>query len=212
MAVTTKLIQKIRGILKMRVSKEQVETNRTSLLQAAGRLFREKGFDGVGVAEVAKEAGLTHGALYAHFPSKDALAAEAFSDAIAQRVTSMRRRKRTFEEFLEVMFSTETRDNLANGCPLTASASEIARQGTAVATSFARAFEDTVAVLEESIESEMTASQKRRFAVSALAAQIGAIAVARAVATVDAPLSKEVLRDVREMVTPSYPAKRNKAR
>jgi len=212
MAVTTKLIQKIRGILKMRVSKEQVETNRTSLLQAAGRLFREKGFDGVGVAEVAKEAGLTHGALYAHFPSKDALAAEAFSDAIAQRVTSMRRRKRTFEEFLEVMFSTETRDTLANGCPLTASASEIARQGTAVATSFARAFEDTVAVLEESIESEMTASQKRRFAVSALAAQIGAIAVARAVATVDAPLSKEVLRDVREMVTPSYPAKRNKAR
>jgi TetR/AcrR family transcriptional regulator, transcriptional repressor for nem operon len=212
MAVTTKIIQKIRGILKMRVSKEQVETNRTSLLQAAGRLFREKGFDGVGVAEVAKEAGLTHGALYAHFPSKDALAAEAFSDAIAQRVTSMRRRKRTFEEFLEVMFSTETRDNLANGCPLTASASEIARQGTAVATSFARAFEDTVAVLEESIESEMTASQKRRFAVSALAAQIGAIAVARAVATVDAPLSKEVLRDVREMVTPSYPAKRNKAR
>ncbi len=59
----------------MRVSKEQAETNRTSLLEAAGRLFNEKGFDGVGVAEVAKEAGLTHGALYAHFPSKDALAA-----------------------------------------------------------------------------------------------------------------------------------------
>src|SRR6202000_1086141 len=142
-------------MLKMRVSKEQAETNRTSLLQAASRLFREKGFDGVGVAEVAKEAGLTHGALYAHFPSKDALAAEAFSDGIAQRLASMRRRKRTFEEYLDAMFSTEHRDNLANGCPMTASASEVARQGTAVASSFAQAFEDTVAILEESIEDEM---------------------------------------------------------
>jgi TetR/AcrR family transcriptional repressor of nem operon len=194
----------------MRVSKDQAETNRTLLLQAASRLFREKGFDGVGVAEVAKEAGLTHGALYAHFPSKDALAAEAFSDEIAHRVTSMRRRKRTFEEYLDAMFSTESRDNLANGCPMTASASEIARQGTAVATSFAHAFEETVAILEESIEGEMTASQKRHVAVSALAAQIGAIAVARAVASVDVSLSKEVLRAVRRTVTPTYPAKRNK--
>jgi TetR/AcrR family transcriptional repressor of nem operon len=186
----------------MRVSKEQAETNRTALLQAAGRLFNEKGFDGVGVAEVAKEAGLTHGALYAHFPSKDALAAEAFSDGIDQRLAAMRRRKRTFKEYLDAMFSIEHRDNLANGCPMTASASEIARQGDAVAGCFARAFEETAAALEESIGSEIPASQKRRIAISALAAQIGAIAVARAVAKVDSSLSKEVLQSVREMVTP----------
>lgn len=196
----------------MRVSKEQAETNRTSLLQAAGRLFNEKGFDGVGVAEVAKEAGLTHGALYAHFPSKDALAAEAFTDGIDHRLAAMRRRKRTFEEYLDAMFSIEHRDNLADGCPMTASASDIARQGTAVATSFARAFMETAAVLEESIESEMPASEKRHVAISALAAQIGAIAVARAVAKVNAPLSKEVLRAVRETVTPSFHAKGTKAK
>src|SRR5580698_241529 len=144
----------------MRVSKKQSETNRTSLLHAAGRLFREKGIDGVGVAEVAKEAGLTHGALYAHFPSKDALAAEAFSDGIAHRLASMRRRKRTFDEYLDVMFSIDHRDNLANGCPMTASASEIARQGTAVATSFAQAFQETAAVLEGAITGEMPVSQK----------------------------------------------------
>jgi TetR/AcrR family transcriptional repressor of nem operon len=211
MAFAIKIIQKDSRNSEMRVSKEQAETNRTSLLEAAGRLFREKGFDGVGVAEVAKEAGLTHGALYAHFPSKDALAAEAFSDGIAQRVASMRRRKRTFDQYLDLMFSTESRDNLADGCPMTASASEIVRQGDAVATSFAHAFEDTVAVLQESIEGEMTASQRRHLAVSALAAQIGAIAVARAVARVDAPLSKEVLRSVRQTVTPDM-AKDNKAR
>ena len=196
----------------MRVSKEQAETNRTSLLQAAGRLFNEKGFDGVGVAEVAKEAGLTHGALYAHFPSKDVLAAEAFTEGIAHRLTSMRRRKRTFEEYLDVMFSTEHRDNLANGCPMTASASEVARQGTAVATSFAQAFQETVAVLEESIESDIPASQKRRLAISAVTAQIGAMAVARGVAQVAPSLSKEVLRTVRETVTPSSRATGNKAR
>src|ERR1700722_7171330 len=196
----------------MRVSKEQSETNRTSLLQAAGRLFNEKGFDGVGVAEVAKEAGLTHGALYAHFPSKDALAAEAFSDGIAYRLISMRRRKRTFEEYLDAMFSTEHRDNLANGCPMTASASEIARQGTAVAASFARAFRERVTGLEASIKGSMSAAQKRQFAVSAVASQIGAIAVARAVAKIDASLSKEVLRAVRETVksTPTVQAKKPK--
>ncbi len=196
----------------MRVSKEQAETNRGSLLRAAGRLFREKGFDGVGVAEVAKEAGLTHGALYAHFSSKDALAAEAFSDGIAHRLTSMRGLQWTFEEYLDAMFSTEHRDNLANGCPMTASASEIARQGTAVAASFARAFEETVAVLEGSLPSDMPATQKRHLAMSALTAQIGAMAVARAVAKVDASLSKEVLRAVRETVTPTLATKRNEAR
>jgi TetR/AcrR family transcriptional repressor of nem operon len=51
----------------MRVSNKQAAENRGALLQAANRLFRKRGIDGIGVAEIAKEAGLTHGALYAHF-------------------------------------------------------------------------------------------------------------------------------------------------
>jgi TetR/AcrR family transcriptional regulator, transcriptional repressor for nem operon len=124
----------------------------------------------------------------------------------------MRRRKRTFEEYLGAMFSLEHRDNLADGCPMTASASDVARQGTAVATSFANAFEETATVLEESIGGEMPAIQKRQIAISALAAQIGAIAVARAVAKVNPSLSKEVLRSVQETVTPAPPARTNKAK
>jgi TetR/AcrR family transcriptional repressor of nem operon len=95
---------------------------------------------------------------------------------------------------------------------MTASASEIARQGIAVAASFAQAFQETVAVLEESIESEMPASQKRHLAISALTAQIGAMAVARAVAEIDASLSKEVLRTLRETVTPTLSTKRSKTK
>ena len=188
----------------MFVSKETTGLNRGALLGAASRLFREKGIDGVGVAEIAKEAGLTHGALYKHFPSKEALAAEAFYYPIAVRNAetdiSDDGRERSFEEYLDAMFSIEHRDNRANGCPMTASASEIARQGPAVAASFTRAFKEKVTSLEASIKGKTPASQRRRFAVAALAAQIGAIAVARAVANVDASLSIEVLQAVRETV------------
>ena len=63
----------------MKVSKEQAAQNRAKLIETAARLMRERGIDGVGVAEIGKAAGLTHGALYAHFPSNDALAAEALA-------------------------------------------------------------------------------------------------------------------------------------
>jgi TetR/AcrR family transcriptional repressor of nem operon len=186
------------------VSKETSEINRGSLLRAASHLFRERGTDGVGVAEIAKEARLTHGALYEHFPSKEALAAEAFYHPIAAKNSEMDASdedpETSFEEYLDAMFSIEHRDNLGNGCPMTASASEIARQGPAVAVSFTRAFNEKVIRLEASIKGRMPAFRRRQFAVSALAAQMGAIAVARAVAKVDASLSKEVLQAILETV------------
>ncbi len=199
----------------MRVSKEKVAKNRGAILQAASRLFRERGIDGTGVAEIAKEAGLTHGALYAHFPSKDALAAAAFSHGFAGNMALIQDwagdRALTFEEYLEAMFSPQQRDNLVTGCPMTASASEIARQGEAVSASFTRAFEEMVALLEESQNSEVPSSQRRHLAVSALAAQIGAVAVARAVAKVDPSLSKEVLRSVYDTVSAELITKRKRA-
>src|ERR1700761_2727379 len=192
------------------------ERNRSSLLRAASHLFRERGIDGVGVAEIAKEAGLTHGALYKHFPSKEALAAEAFYHPLAAKNAeadaSNEDREASFEEYLDAMFSIKHRNNLGNGCPMTASASEIARQGAAVAASFTRAFKEKVISLEASIKEKMPASQKRHLAVSALAAQIGAMAVARAVAKVDASLSKEVLQAVRETVKSTRTFKGNKAK
>jgi TetR/AcrR family transcriptional repressor of nem operon len=201
---------------KLFVSKETTELNRASLLRAASLLFRQKGIDGVGVAEIAKEAGLTHGALYKHFPSKDALAAEAFYHAIATKSAARGaaddERTRSFEERLDAMFSLKHRDNLANGCPMTASASEIARQGTAVAASFTRAFNEAVTTLELSIKGKMSASRRRKLAVSALAAQIGAIAVARAVVKIEPSLSEEVLRSVRQTVRSSRAVKRTKIR
>jgi TetR/AcrR family transcriptional repressor of nem operon len=194
----------------MRVSKEQAAENRVALLQAASRLFRQRGIDGVGVADIAKEAGLTHGALYAHFKSKDELAAEAFSYGFEGNMADTREwagnRCPSFEEYLDGLLSTYMRDKLETGCPMAASASEIGRQGCAVSASFTRAFEEMVTMLEGSLEDAIPPSQKRRLAVAAVAAQIGAVAVSHAVAKTDTALADEVLQAVRETVGAAYEA------
>src|SRR5882757_5405430 len=71
----------VRGKI-MRLTKEQATENRQSIIDTAGRLFRESGFNGVSVADLMKAAGFTHGGFYNHFPSKEALAAEAASSGL----------------------------------------------------------------------------------------------------------------------------------
>jgi TetR/AcrR family transcriptional repressor of nem operon len=87
---------------------------------------------------------------------------------------------------------------------MTASASEVARQGCAVSASFAQAFEEMVTLLERSLEDGIPTCQRRRLAVVAVAAEIGAIAVSRAVAKTDTALADEVLQAVRETVVEAH--------
>lgn len=185
----------------MRVSKEKAAENREALLQAASRLFRQKGIDGVGVAEIAKEAGLTHGALYAHFSSKDELAAAAFSYGFAGNMNDTREwvgdRSLGFTDYLDGYLSPYMRDKVETGCPMAASASEIGRHDSAVSESFKRAFEEMATMLEDSLEDTIPQAQKRRLAIAAAAAEIGGIAVSRAVAKADATLAEEVLEAIR---------------
>src|ERR1700736_5262452 len=89
----------------LKVTKEKDAENRAALVQAAGSLFRERGIDGVGVAEISKQAGLTHGALYAQFPSKEALAAEALASAfkggLEQITAELNGRPATLTDYLD---------------------------------------------------------------------------------------------------------------
>ncbi len=105
----------------MKVTKEKAAENRAALVQAAAHLFRERGIDGVGVAEISKKAGLTHGALYAQFPSKEALAAEAFTSALKpgfELMTADRDgRPANLNDFLDHYLSFEHRDKLGSGLP-----------------------------------------------------------------------------------------------
>src|ERR1044071_923071 len=75
----------------MRVSRQEAAENRERIVEAASRLFRDKGLDGVGVDAIMREAGLTHGGFYGHFASKDALAAEAVEQALARGTETMAR-------------------------------------------------------------------------------------------------------------------------
>src|SRR5260370_15889377 len=110
----------------LKCTTEKAAENRAALVQAAGRLFRERGIDGVGVAEISKQAGLTHGALYAQFPFKEALAAEAFAAASQEGWEQIKAdrdgRPATLTAFLDHYMSFEHRDNLASSCAMAASA------------------------------------------------------------------------------------------
>jgi TetR/AcrR family transcriptional regulator, transcriptional repressor for nem operon len=200
----------------MRVSNKQAAENRGALLQAANRLFRKRGIDGIGVAEIAKEAGLTHGALYAHFPSKEALAAEAFSHGFAGNMANTkaraRERDRSFEEHLGGLISTHMRDDWETGCPMAASASEIGRHGRAISASFTQAFEQLAAVIEASLKDAIPLTKRRRLAIAAVAAEIGAVAASRAVAKTDPALADEVLEAVRETVGAAYEIEKARAK
>src|SRR6266404_3216479 len=188
----------------MKITKEKSEKNRQDLLEAAARLFCERGVDGTGVADICKKAGLTHGALYSHFESKDDLAAEALAYELGKSLPRMKKVGRgqepTLAAYLDNYLSAEHRDNIAGGCPIAASASEIARHGSSLSSSFTDGFLQMV----DAVESVLNPSRKKhnhRRAVMIVSTMIGAVAAARATMKSDADLSNEILADVRELLT-----------
>jgi TetR/AcrR family transcriptional repressor of nem operon len=187
----------------MKVTKEKAAENRAALVRAAGRLFRERGIDGVGVAEISKKAGLTHGALYAQFPSKEALAAEAFAYGLKpglEMTADRDGRPAALADFLDHYLSLEHRDNLAAGCPMAASASEVARQDKVICERFAEGFEHFVAVVERGLGASPVKAENRQRALAMMAAMIGGVAASRAVAKTDPKLASQILRAVRRIV------------
>src|SRR5437588_12078323 len=76
--------------IRMKVSREQASRNRERIVEAAARRFRERGFDGIGVADLMKEAGLTHGGFYGHFSSKEDLIAEASARALTRSLALLK--------------------------------------------------------------------------------------------------------------------------
>src|SRR5271154_808398 len=107
--------QAARSSKRMKVSREQVAAHRSRILAAAGRLFRLRGFNDVTVADVMKDAGLTHGAFYGYFPSKEALIAEAVGQALPTAPDKAKPR-RPAAEFADGYLSVKHRDDRANSC------------------------------------------------------------------------------------------------
>ncbi len=118
----------------MKVSREQCAENRQRILDVAGKLFREKGFDGIGVADIMKGAGLTHGGFYGHFASKDDLIAEACARVMSGSVNSWaqiveQRHDDAAAAIVDGYLSTKHRDRPGTGCLFAALGPDVARQG-----------------------------------------------------------------------------------
>ena len=117
----------------MRYSKDHKQATRQRILEAAGRRFKQDGIDGAGVATVMSDAGLTNGAFYAHFSSKEDLVANVLADQLrAQRQSfdAQPSDRAGLEAFVRSYLSPEHRDRFADGCPSAALLDEIARRPT----------------------------------------------------------------------------------
>ena len=114
---------------------EHKEATRRRMIETAGRRFKSDGIDGSGIATLVADAGLTNGAFYGHFASKDDLVASVVADQLAAQlnlVNDLPRGLASVESFLRDYLSPAHRDNLAGGCPSAALLDEIGRCDIAV--------------------------------------------------------------------------------
>ncbi|KAF7598874.1 MAG: TetR family transcriptional regulator [Candidatus Dactylopiibacterium carminicum] len=184
----------------MRVSKEQAAENRERILGCAAQLFRERGFDGIGVADLMKAAGFTHGGFYGHFSSKEDLMAQAVARARDESATDWNRLeaeygKHMLQPYLAHYLSASHRDNPGKGCVMAALAAASAHQGAPVRAMITAGIRRFVAGLARLVKGQDELA-KRQQAITTLAAMVGALVLARAADDTD--FSDEILQAVRE--------------
>lgn len=177
----------------MKVSREQAANNRERVLDAATRLFRERGFDGIGVSDVMKDAGLTHGGFYGQFDSKEDLAEEVCSRSMAQSLEHWSRKLETeqgFDALLDHYLSAKHRDNAGQGCSLPALGADAPRRDKGVRRAFGNGVAAMIDLLAGALPGRLKAARRRK-ALTSLASMVGAVVLARAVD--DRALSDEIL-------------------
>ena len=172
----------------MRYPVEENAAKHERIVKEASRLFRERGFEHVTVGEVMKAAGLTHGAFYAHFGSKEELQAAAV--AYGQKVSLGRMPRSNSSKskgsYADRYLSRWHRDHAGDGCTMAALAQEVARSTPQLKAAF-----------EQGLEEILSASGgDRKEAIFQAAAMIGGVILARAVQ--DPRLSDEILSSVRQ--------------
>lgn len=190
-----------------RVSRQQTELNRVSITETATRLYRERGLNGVSVAEIMHEAGLTHGGFYGHFESKEALANEACARAFEQSANAWKekiaahRKKRTARKaIIDHYLAPSKRDNAAETCPVVAFSGDIAHEGrpSELHQTYVKGLQTLMEAYMSTLEpgkSPREDSANRQAAVVEYALMVGAMTLARA--TGKTALSDEILKSAR---------------
>lgn len=159
----------------MRITKERRQDNHDRIVTNASEMFRERGFDGVSVADLMEKAGMTHGGFYNHFASKEALVAEAAARGFIE--TSERYAGLSVHEVIEAYVSRAHRDARGQGCSAAALSGEAARLPDETRSVFGEGIAGLLAALERGLVGQPDA---RALSISLLAQAVGAIVLSRA--------------------------------
>lgn len=163
----------------MRITREKKKEHHDRIVAIASEMFRERGFDGVSVADLMEQAGLTHGGFYNHFASKEALIAEASTKGFVE--TSQQYAGYDLNAMIDAYISRAHRDARGNGCPAAALSGEAARLPDDAKAVFGEGIDGLLARLESGIAAQLpSVANARSQAISLLAQAIGAIVLSRA--------------------------------
>lgn len=189
------------------VSRQQAAENRHAIVAAAEKLFRERGVDAVGLAELMKAAGFTQGGFYNHFKSKDALVAAVMEKAIeegeeafaAQFASSRSTDADPVKQNIEWYLSPEHRENIEAGCPLSGFVGDARRFGDGARGSYAQGLATNLELFAKVIEEREGVSEgSRRKAIAVFSQMVGTLLLSRAVADTDPALADEILDEGRQ--------------
>lgn len=192
----------------MRVSRQQAEENRQTVIDVASRLFREHGFDGIGLKDLMAGAGLTQGAFYKQFESKDDLAAKASRRALENAsgrwaAAAQANPQDPLAAVIAFYLSMGHRAERMDGCPVVALGSDAARQGPEVKASFEAGIREYLEMLGGWIGEEGDEEPGSK-AMAILSTMVGAVVLSRAVN--DEQMSKRFLQAAAESVLPGSSA------
>ena len=187
----------------MRYDSEHKRRTHERVVHEASEAIRRHGPDGIGIAALMADAGLTHGGFYAHFKSKDALIAESVVYMFDDRFAAL---QKDFDgvtpaeglgRYIDRYLSVRHRDNREKGCPVAALSADLARTPVSVRHRFEAGVERLIDALTETLHA-IGRPQPRALAMSMLSEMAGAVAMARGVT--DAALSEEILDAARASV------------
>lgn len=183
----------------MKITKAQAQANRARIVETASTLFRERGYDGVGVADIMAAAGFTHGGFYKHFGSKADLMAKAAACGLAQ--TAARSEGVGIVDFVRLYISRSHRDARSKGCTIAALGGDAARQPESIKATFEAGIESLIESFEKEWGTQSAADQRdaRAKALSVLAHSVGALVLSRACPD-DSTLTDEILKVCRASI------------
>jgi len=181
----------------MRYSREHKQETHDRIVKKASVRLREKGAHGIGVADLMKEAGLTHGGFYAHFDSREALVIESFAYAMDRsmeqwrKITGEASPEKRLALIAEAYLSTLHRDNPGHGCSIPALGAEIARESPKTRKAFAGKLDEMIEMMTDYIPN-VPRKAARKQAIATLATMAGTMLLARIAGSSE--LSDEVLK------------------